>query len=90
MDLALRHVHFPEDDEQLHRAIERLKFDELFTSSFPAWRSASIGSRPIGPAWPTIPTGSSERLLATVPFEPTKAQLRAIEEIAAAMAAPSR
>ena len=31
LDTALRRVHFPEDAEQLARAIERLKFDELFT-----------------------------------------------------------
>ena len=31
LDTALRRVHFPEDAEQLARATERLKFDELFT-----------------------------------------------------------
>ena len=30
-DEAIRRIHFPEDDRQLSAAIERLKFDELFT-----------------------------------------------------------
>ncbi|HET9250369.1 MAG TPA: DEAD/DEAH box helicase, partial [Actinomycetota bacterium] len=88
LDLALRHVHFPEDDEQLRRAIERLKFDELFTLELGvAFRKHRIEADRTGVAHdPEVDLG--ERLLATVPFEPTKAQLRAIEEIGSAMAAP--
>ena len=88
LDLALRHVHFPEDDAQLARAVERLKFDELFTLELGvAFRKHRVESERTGVAH-EAEGPLTERLLATVPFEPTKAQLRAIEEIGTAMAAP--
>ena len=88
LDTALRHVHFPHDDEQLDRAIERLKFDELFTLELGvAFRKHRVESERTGIQH--VPDGGlTELLLETVPFEPTKAQRRAIEEISAAMAAP--
>ena len=88
LDTALRHIHFPADAEQLARSIERLKFDELFTLELGvAFRKHRLESEGNGVAH--LPEGPlTERLLATVPFEPTKAQLRAIEEIGVAMAAP--
>jgi ATP-dependent DNA helicase RecG len=87
LDTALRHVHFPADAKQLARSIERLKFDELFTLELGvAFRKHRLQSEGNGVAH--LPEGPlTERLLATVPFEPTKAQLRAIEEIGVAMAA---
>ena len=87
LDTALRRVHFPEDAEQLARAVERLKFDELFTLELGvAFRKHRLESDRTGVAH--VAEGElSERLLATVPFEPTKAQTRAIEEVGAAMAA---
>jgi ATP-dependent DNA helicase RecG len=87
LDEALRHVHFPEDGEQLDRAIDRLKFDELFTLELGvAFRKHRLESERSGVAH--LAEGPlTERLLATVPFEPTKAQLRAIEEIGGALAA---
>jgi ATP-dependent DNA helicase RecG len=88
LDLALRHVHFPEDDAQLASAVERLKFDELFTLELGvAFRKHRVESERTGVAH-DAEGPLTERLLATVPFEPTKAQLRAIEQIGAAMAAP--
>ncbi|HEX5936405.1 MAG TPA: ATP-dependent DNA helicase RecG [Actinomycetota bacterium] len=88
LDVALRHVHFPEDDAQLERAVERLKFDELFTLELGvAFRKHRVESERTGVAH-AAEGPLTERLLATVPFEPTKAQLRAIEEIGAAMSAP--
>jgi ATP-dependent DNA helicase RecG len=87
LDAALRHVHFPADAGQLARSIDRLKFDELFTLELGvAFRKHRLESERTGVAH--LPDGPlTERLLATVPFEPTKAQLRAIEEIGAAMGA---
>ena len=88
LDLALRHVHFPEDDAQLATAVERLKFDELFTLELGvAFRKHRVESERSGVAH-EAEGPLTERLLATVPFEPTKAQLSAIEGIGAAMAAP--
>jgi ATP-dependent DNA helicase RecG len=87
LDTALRRVHFPEDAEQLAHAIERLKFDELFTLELGvALRKHRLESEKTGVAHQT--DGElTDRLLATLPFEPTKAQTRAIEEVGVAMAA---
>ncbi|MGH2679465.1 MAG: ATP-dependent DNA helicase RecG [Actinomycetota bacterium] len=87
LDTALRRVHFPEDADQLARAIERLKFDELFTLELGvAFRKHRLESERTGVAH--VAEGPlTERLLATLPFEPTKAQARAIEEVGAAMSA---
>jgi ATP-dependent DNA helicase RecG len=87
LDTALRRVHFPDDADQLARAIERLKFDELFTLELGvAFRKHRLESERTGVAHQ--PEGElTARLMATLPFEPTKAQTRAIEEVGAAMAA---
>ncbi len=85
-DRAIRRIHFPDDQKELHEAQERLKFDELFVLELGvAFRKhrveraeQGIVHRPDGPL--------VERLLATVPFEPTKAQRRAMEEVGGAMA----
>ena len=87
-DWAIRKVHFPDSQEELARAEERLKFDELFTLELGvAFRKhrveaaeKGVAHRPDGPL--------VERLLATLPFEPTDAQRRAMEEIGEAMARP--
>jgi ATP-dependent DNA helicase RecG len=88
LDTALRRVHFPEDAEALARAIERLKFDELFTLELGvAFRKHRLASERTGVAH-RAEGELTDRLVATTPFEPTKAQLRAIEEVGAAMGAP--
>ena len=88
LDTALRGVHFPEDQHALAAAIERLKFDELFTLELGvAFRKHRIESDRTGVAH-TQDGPLTELLLETLPFEPTKAQRRAIEEIGTAMAAP--
>jgi len=87
-DWAIRKVHFPDSQEELARAEERLKFDELFTLELGvAFRKhrveaaeKGVAHRPDGPL--------VERLLATLPFEPTDAQRRAMKEIGEAMARP--
>jgi ATP-dependent DNA helicase RecG len=88
LDTALRRVHFPDDADQLARAVERLKFDELFTLELGvAFRKHRLESERTGVAHRT--EGElTDRLLATTPFEPTKAQIRAVEEVGGAMAAP--
>jgi len=87
-DTAIRAIHFPDSRAELTAAEERLKFDELFTLELGvAFRkhrveAAEQGVRhtPIGPL--------TDRLLATIPFEPTGAQGRAMEEVGRAMARP--
>ena len=88
LDTALRQIHFPADDGQRGRSIERLKFDELFTLELGvAFRKHRVESERKGVVH--VPENElTEGLLATLPFEPTKAQVRAIDEVAAAMAAP--
>ncbi len=87
-DAALRWVHFPADDRELAAALERLKFDELFTLELGvAFRKHRVEAAEIGVA--QGPENElTARLLATVPFEPTQAQRRAIKEIGEAMARP--
>ena len=87
-DEALRRIHFPEDPRELELAQERLKFDELFTLELGvAFRRHRLEAERTGV--PHEPDGPlTGRLIATVPFEPTGAQLRAIHEIGAAMAHP--
>jgi ATP-dependent DNA helicase RecG len=88
-DRAIRRIHFPDDQQELHEAQERLKFDELFVLELGvAFRKHRVERAEQGivhqPDGPLV-----ERLLATVPFEPTKAQRRAMEEVGGAMARSS-
>jgi ATP-dependent DNA helicase RecG len=86
-DEAVRAIHFPDDDGDLARARERLKFDELFTLELGvAFRRQRLSAERTGVAHraggPLV-----ARLDETLPFRPTGAQERAIEEVDRAMAA---
>ena len=87
-DAAIRAIHFPSSQEQLRVARERLKFDELFTLELGvAFRKHRVEATQHGVRH--APEGVLvERLLATIPFEPTMAQLRAMQQVGAAMAEP--
>ncbi len=87
-DAATRAIHFPADDRALASARERLKFDELFTLELGvAFRKHRVEAEQEGIAHQ--PGGAlTDRLLATLPFEPTDAQRRAMAEIGGAMARP--
>jgi len=87
-DRSIRAIHFPADPEELARAQERLKFDELFTLELGvAFRKHRIEAEEVGVAHE--PTGRlTERLRSTLPFEPTRAQIEAIRKIGEAMAGP--
>jgi ATP-dependent DNA helicase RecG len=87
-DPAIRSIHFPASQQDLRPAIERLKFDELFALELGvAFRKQRLERAERGVAHaadgPLV-----ERLATVLPFEPTKAQRRAMEEIGAAMARP--
>jgi ATP-dependent DNA helicase RecG len=87
-DEALRWIHFPADERQLATALERLKFDELFTLELGvAFRKHRVEAAEIGIAHGPE-NGLTERLLAALPFEPTQAQRRAMKEVGEAMARP--
>jgi ATP-dependent DNA helicase RecG len=85
-DWALRHIHFPEDQGQLHRAKERLKFDELFTLELGvAFRKHRVAAEAAGISH--TPDGElTDRLLTGLPFEPTPAQRRTMGEVDGFMA----
>jgi len=87
-DGAIRKIHFPDTQEELTGARERLKFDELFMLELGvAFRKHRVEAAEKGVAH--APKGSLlDRLLATLPFEPTAAQRRAVREIGEAMARP--
>ncbi len=88
LDLAIRRIHFPERPEELAQALERLKFDELFTLELGvAFRKHRVEAAEVGVAHE--PDGPlTRRLLGALPFALTGAQRRAIAEISAAMARP--
>ena len=87
-DEAIRRIHFPEDDRQLARAIERLKFDELFTLELGvAFRKHRVDAEAAGVA--QVADGPlARRLDETVPFTPTAAQTNAMAAIDEAMSRP--
>jgi ATP-dependent DNA helicase RecG len=87
-DPAIRRIHFPEDPDQLRRARERLKFDELFTLELGvAFRKHRIEAEQVGVVH-DAGAGPARALEGALPFEPTAAQRRAIEAIDRAMASP--
>ena len=87
-DRALRDIHFPADEAALADAVERLKFDELFTLELGvAFRKHRVEADQRGVVH-RPQAELTDRLAATVPFEPTDAQHRAIAEVTNAMAAP--
>ncbi len=87
-DAALRRIHFPADDVELADARERLKFDELFTLELGVgFRKQRLEAERSGVAH-DLDTPLAQRLRASLPFEPTGAQLRAMDEIGERMARP--
>jgi ATP-dependent DNA helicase RecG len=79
---ALRAIHFPEDPASRARAVDRLKFDELFALELGvAYRKRRVEGREQGV--PHDPDGPlTRRFVEGLPFELTAAQRRAIKEIA--------
>jgi ATP-dependent DNA helicase RecG len=84
-DDAIRRIHFPQTQEQLDRARERLKFDELFTLELGvAFRKARVDAASVGVAH--APDGPRTNAFhASLPYEPTSAQVRAFHEVTHAM-----
>jgi ATP-dependent DNA helicase RecG len=87
LPLALREVHFPEDSASVDRARQRLKFDELFFLELGvAFRKHRVEAETVGVAH-DLSGDLAERFVERLPFEPTGAQRRAMDEIAKDMAA---
>jgi ATP-dependent DNA helicase RecG len=86
-DRAIRDIHFPDHDMMLDAAVERLKFDELFTLELGvAFRKHRVAAAAQGVAH-DAQGELTDRLAATLPFVPTAAQQRAVGEIGLAMSA---
>jgi ATP-dependent DNA helicase RecG len=80
---ALRAVHFPESEEDVRQARERLAFEELFLhQALLATRKRTHRTSRPAPRFGK-PGELVERWLASLPFEPTGDQLAAFEEIEA-------
>ena len=87
-DQALRWIHFPADQRELDTARERLKFDELFTLELGVgFRRRRLAAERTGIAHVTS-APMLDAFAASLPFEPTEAQRRAIAEVDRRMAAP--
>jgi len=87
-DEAIRAIHFPESQEALAAARERLKFDELFVLELGvAFRKHRVESQATGVGH-DVDGALTRAFRERLPFELTGAQERAIEEISAAMATP--
>jgi ATP-dependent DNA helicase RecG len=83
---ALRDIHFPEDDAARRRAVDRLKFDELFALELGvAYRKHRVERAARGLAH-AVDGELTSRFLAALPFELTGAQVRAMKEIGEDMA----
>ncbi len=85
---AIRNIHFPDDEGAERAARDRLKFDELFFLELGvAFRKHRVEAETEGIAHDT--SGQlAERFVKSLPFEPTDAQRRAIDEVSADMAEP--
>ncbi len=78
MEYACRNAHFPENQEALETARRRLVFEELFTLSC---GMAFLRKRRDKAKGQVFPPKSIEEFLSLLPFSPTGAQKRAMEEL---------
>ena len=80
LDEAIREIHFPKNREKLQIAINRLKFQELFTYSLKLLmikKKAKEGSKGISFPW----TSDMVKLKESLPFNLTDAQTRVVRDI---------
>ena len=85
LEFSLRNIHFPQDETSLELARRRLTFEELFYLS--AGLSFLKRRRDVAQHACTIPQRSKDEFLALLPFSPTAAQSRVMDEVAADLAA---
>ena len=80
---AFENIHFPRDEQALEQARQRLVFEELFVLSCALERLRAVRKRSEG--IPITPR-PAEEFWKTLPFRPTAAQKRAVDEALADMA----
>jgi ATP-dependent DNA helicase RecG len=82
---AISSVHFPRALEDLGEALRRMKYEELFLFQLKlALKRRAVGEEP-GIAF-AVKSSLARRLVDSLPFSLTKAQIRVIKEISADMA----
>ena len=79
-EFSFRNIHFPDSPESLDLARRRLTFEELFYLSAGL---AMLKHRRGDAAGRVVPSRPLEEFLALLPFSPTQAQRRVMEEVAA-------
>ena len=79
-EFSFRNIHFPDSPESLDLARRRLTFEELFYLSAGL---AMLKHRRGDAAGRVVPARPLEEFLALLPFPPTQAQRRVMEEVAA-------
>jgi ATP-dependent DNA helicase RecG len=88
LDEAIRSVHFPRNDAELQQGLRRLKYHELFIFQLKLslkrrWVKQQPNGIPFDPK-----SALARRLVDSLPFSLTKAQVRVIREISADMESP--
>ncbi|MCI8551484.1 MAG: ATP-dependent DNA helicase RecG [Lawsonibacter sp.] len=83
-EFALRNIHFPEDEKALELARRRLAFEELFYLSIGLGLLKS--RRNSEGAGRSVPPRPQAEFLSLLPFAPTDAQRRVMDEVAADLA----
>ena len=82
-EFALRNIHFPADEEALELARRRLTFEELFYLSVGL---SLLKDRRGEETGCTVPAPPRAEFTALLPFAPTQAQSRVMDEVAADLA----
>ncbi len=82
LDEAVRQIHFPDDWTKLEAARRRLAFDELLLIQLGVLRQRQAWQTQVGQPV-NIDQESAERLLQALPFQLTKAQHKALQDIVA-------
>ncbi|WP_456480850.1 ATP-dependent DNA helicase RecG [Oceanithermus sp.] len=83
LDFALRQIHFPESEQHLARALERLKFDEFFFLELRVLLTSGASAL-VGQIF-EVRKEDLQTFLNSLPFQLTPAQRRALDEILADM-----
>ena len=83
---TIRSIHFPSSKSDLENAIHRLAFDELFALQKEALKNRELAQVPTLPLSLNQPELAD--FIASLPFTPTAAQSRVIQEITADLSQP--
>ncbi|MFN0159416.1 MAG: ATP-dependent DNA helicase RecG [Bacteroidota bacterium] len=86
LDLAIRSVHFPKDQDELDASIRRLKYEELFFFQIKLALKRRAMQEESGLSF-KVESKLARQLVDALPFKLTKAQVRAVNEITADMKA---